>query len=88
MKRAAKKCGLNDIMNKELSLFKLNGARVLDNEITISGRQRSWTLGNYLQLLKKSPSAVKMGVGHVMTSDCGISSTSDKVHNNNDLLTY
>ena len=44
----------------------MSGGAVIQNEdITIHGEQRDWTLGNYLALLKKSPSAVKIGVGYI-----------------------
>ena len=49
-----------------LRIFKVSGGAVIQNEdITIHGEQRNWTLGNYLALLKKSPSAVKIGVGYI-----------------------
>lgn len=77
--RAARKCDIKSDKNMELSLFKLNGARVLDSEVTIKGKQKPWTLGNYLLLMKKAPSAVKMGVGHVIVPDNSVSSSSEKV---------
>ena len=73
-KRASIKCRLNHQEGKELALFKLNGARILDEDVTIKGRLKPWTLGNYLLLMKKSPSSVKLGVGY-FTSE--ISSLSD-----------
>ena len=63
-KKAAVKCRLSDEKGKILSLFKLNGARVLDEKVTVKGNQKPWTLGNYLLLMKKSPSNVKLGVGY------------------------
>lgn len=77
VKRAASKCKLSTHKkDKELSLFKVNGARVLDSDITVKGKPRPWTLGNYLGLLKKSPSSVKLGVGYVESRS---SSNSDMV---------
>ena len=60
--RAAQKCGLREEPESELALFKLNGARILDEVIFIKGKSKPWTLGNYLLLMKKSPSSVKIGV--------------------------
>ena len=79
VKRAAHKCHLTGKKNKFLSLFKLNGARVLDEDVTIKGKAKPWTLGNYLLLMKKSPNNVKMGIGYI---DCEISDTSSS--NNDD----
>ena len=47
----------------ELALFKYNGARILDNPLMIDGQRKAWTVGHYLRVLKKSPSAVTLGVG-------------------------
>lgn len=41
--------------NKELLPLKLNGAMILDEPITVKGKSRPWTLGNYLLLMKKAP---------------------------------
>ena len=62
--KAAIKCRLSEEKGKVLSLFKLNGARVLDESVTVKGMLKPWTLGNYLLLMKKSPSSVKLGVGY------------------------
>jgi hypothetical protein len=77
IRRAALKCRL-EVSDKELSLFKINGARVLDCDVSVKGKPRPWTLGNYLGLLKKSPSAVKLGVGYVV-KDSKSSCSSDMV---------
>ena len=50
-KKAAVKCQLSEEKGKILSLFKLNGARVLDESVTVKGNQKPWTLGNYLFLV-------------------------------------
>ena len=63
-KKAAIKCRLSEEKGKLLSLFKLNGARVLDESVTMKEKLKPWTLGNYLLLMKKSPSNVKLGVGY------------------------
>lgn len=65
-KRAAKKCQLVYQGSKTLSLFKLNGARILDEEITIGGKVKPWTMGNYILLMKKSPNHIKLGIGCVV----------------------
>lgn len=55
VRRAAQKCRLREKENNIISLFKLNGARVLDEPVTLKGKAKRWTLGNYLLLMKKSP---------------------------------
>ena len=65
IKRAAHKLSLHGQKGKYVSLFRLNGARVLDEEVTVKGKTKPWTLGNYLLLMKKSPNHVKMGIGYV-----------------------
>lgn len=82
VKRAAQRT--QTIINKTLALFKLNGARVLDKEVTVKGKIKPWTLGNYLLLLKKSPYNIKMGVGYIMDAQSSTDSDSQdssKVHN-------
>ena len=44
-KKAAKKCHLVYRGSNSLSLFKLNGARILDEEITVGGKTKLWTMG-------------------------------------------
>ena len=46
-------------------LFKVNGTMILDGDITIKGCTKAWTIGRYLQLLKKAAYHVKIGVGLV-----------------------
>ena len=77
-KRATQKCHLRYKEKAVLSLFKVNGARVLNENITVKGNSKPWTLGNYLLLMKKSPSSVKMGIGYVQCDDSS-SSSSEKV---------
>ena len=71
--KAAKKCRLATEPDKELCLFKLNGARILDEPITVRCRNRNytrpWTLGNYFLLMKKSPSLCKIGVAYAAKLD-------------------
>ena len=67
-RKAAKICRLADEPELDLCLFKLNGARILNEPVTVRGRNtstvRPWTLGNYLLLMKKSPSHCKIGVAY------------------------
>lgn len=77
--RAAKKCHLIYQESKTLSLFKLNGARILDEEITIGGKTKPWTLGNYILLMKKSPNNIKLGVGCITPDSSSDVDDSDKV---------
>ena len=74
--KAARKCKLRHEKHKLLSLFKLNGARILNEDLNVNGKIKSWTLGNYLTLLKKSPSNVKLGVGQVL-ADISLRDSSD-----------
>lgn len=46
-----------------LALFKLNGTRILNKELTINRIKRPWLIGNYLSFVKKSASQVKFGIG-------------------------
>ena len=78
-KRAAHKLSLRGEKGKYVSLFRLNGARVLDEEVTVKGKGKPWTLGNYLLLMKKSPNHVKMGIGYVSMNNDFSDSSSDKV---------
>ncbi len=49
-----------------LQIFKVSGGAVIQKEdIPFKGKQQKWTQGNYLSLLNKSPSAVKIGVGYL-----------------------
>ena len=48
---------------EDLALFKLNGTRILDKELTINNKKRPWLIGNYLSYLKKSSTQVKFGIG-------------------------
>ncbi len=49
--RAMKK--LTMIHTREISFFKSNGTRILDEPLTVNGKKKGWTLGNYLQLIKR-----------------------------------
>ena len=51
------------------AIFKLNGARILDNDLIVNENKRQWTLGNYLLILKKSANNIKMGIGYVSTGN-------------------
>ena len=80
--KAAKKCRLPTEVNKELSLFKLNGARILDECIHVKSRSgkisvRSWTLGNYFLLMKKSLSVCKIGVAYAHSLEESTTSMSE-----------
>ena len=74
VEKAAKKCKMTHVRGKFLQLFKMNGAQILNEEMKLNGKCKPWTLGNYLLLMKKSPSNVKLGIGQVSvisSSDCG-----------------
>ncbi len=38
--------------NEFFALFKLNGTRILDKELTINKKKRPWLIGNYLGFVK------------------------------------
>lgn len=63
--KAARKLKMGYRSGNMLSLFKMNGARVLNEEINLNGKDKPWTLGNYLLKMKKSPTSVKLGIGYV-----------------------
>ena len=45
-----------------MSLFKINGARILNEAITLNGKLKPWTMGCYMQLLIKSAGNIKLGI--------------------------
>ena len=67
--KAARKCQLSYQQGKALHLFKLSGARVLNESLSVQGKQRPWTIGNYLSVLHKSATNVKIGIGYVDAPD-------------------
>ena len=76
VRRAAEACNISAKEGKVLTLFKMNGAVIRDVPMMLKGyrKERSWTIGNYLLLMKKSASQVKIGVGllnaeHLHSSD-------------------
>ena len=70
---AAKKLNLLSMGYKHM-LFKCNGARILDEPLTIREKKREWTLSTYLQLLKKNPNTVVIGVGSIECDEVTTSS--------------
>ena len=64
--KAANALDLLPLPSSYLCLFKAAGGAVIANkEIMVNKKLRPWSLGNYLSLLKKSPSNVKIGVAYV-----------------------
>jgi len=63
--KAARSCRLNVKERQKLALFKLNGARILDETISVKGNEKPWTIGNYLLMMKKTASGLKIRVGCV-----------------------
>ncbi len=49
-----------------LALFKLNGTRILDKELSINKKKKPWLIGNYMCFLKKSAGQVKLGIGTIL----------------------
>lgn len=60
--KAATKCSIPYQDGYEPLLFKVNGTFIVDEDITIKGKIKPWTLGRYLQLTKKAPYNLKIGV--------------------------
>ena len=56
------------VEGNEIALFKMNGARISNEFITLDKKEKPWTVGNYLWMLKKSQHSVKIGVGYVSSS--------------------
>ncbi len=56
------KCKLRAKTDMIPSLFKPSGVRIIDQPITIQGKEKEWTLGSYLRVLKKAPQNVKFGI--------------------------
>lgn len=79
-KTAALKCKLSrpDVQSIP-ALFKMNGARILNESMTIAGKVKPWTLGNFLLLMKKSASSVKIGVCYIASSLTSSESSGDEV---------
>lgn len=76
-KKAAKLLKVQPKKGKELKLFKLNGALIVDERIDVGELSKSWTIGNYLSILaKKSPSQMKIGVGTIKETESSYTSTS------------
>ena len=69
--KAAEKLGLTNKegKGKVLSLFKLSGAKILDEPLMLNGKQKDWNLGNYLLMLRKAANKTKLGVGFISLQD-------------------
>ena len=46
-----------------VQLFKMIGAKIEDEPLLVNGKDRAWTIGNYLCMLRKSAKSIKLGVG-------------------------
>ena len=55
--------GLSLQENESYALFKMNGARILDKDLSVHGKQKPWLIGNYLSHVKKSAAQLKLGIG-------------------------
>ena len=66
---AARKCQLQIHPRKTLHLFKMSGARILNESVSVNGKSRPWTVGNYLSMLRKGAASIKMGVGSTSVPD-------------------
>ena len=62
----------------KLTLFKVNnGAAISSEPVSIKGKKKPWTLGNYLLLLKKNPVNVKIGCGYMFEEPSSDESSTD-----------
>jgi len=77
--RSLEKLHIKRKENSVSAFFKLNGVRILDEELSLGGRMKQWTLGHYLQAIKRPPSRLMLGVGW-------ISQGPSQPHTINDLL--
>ena len=69
-KKAACRCKLGDgTADQELSLFKMNGARIVNDGVTVRGKKKPWTIGNYLLMMKKSASSVKIAWSGIRSTE-------------------
>ena len=56
--------GLPDLEeNKCFALFKLNGSRIMNKDVSVHRNCKPWIIGNCLSHVKKSASNVKLGIG-------------------------
>lgn len=49
---------------KELSLFRSNGARIVNEKLVVRGAEKPWRLGTYLHFLHVSPEVLRLGIGY------------------------
>ena len=49
--------------NQSYALFKMNGTRILDKDLSINKKKKPWLMGNYLTCVKKSAAQLKLGIG-------------------------
>ncbi|XP_065887583.1 uncharacterized protein [Dysidea avara] len=61
--KAARSCRVSVQRGQKLALFKMNGARILSENVTVKGKEKPWTIGSYLLMIKKSANSLKIGVG-------------------------
>ena len=63
--KAAKACKLQEKPSQEFCLFKMNGAQILNEPLTSAvGKEKGWTIGNYLTAIKKGSGNTKIGIGY------------------------
>ena len=46
-----------------VQLFKMTGVKIKDEPL-VNGKDRAWTIGNYLCMLRKSAKSIKLGWTH------------------------
>ena len=54
---------------KKCHLFRSNGARIENEDLTIREASKPWTLGGYLRYLHVSPDVLRLGIGFESSSE-------------------
>ena len=79
--KAAAALNIKPLPSSSPCLFKaFGGARIANDDLVVNDKVRPWNLGNYLSLLKKSPSNVQIGVAYVMDDYSLSEGSSDNSH--------
>ena len=58
-----------EVSCRKCSIFRSNGARVVDADVMTKGSKKEWTLGAYLNHLHVSPDNMRLGIGYNSSSD-------------------
>ena len=53
---------------QKLSLFRSNGARIVNEKLVVRNTEKPWRLGTYLHFLHVSPEVLRLGIGYDSSS--------------------